>query len=147
MRVKLVHPLVMFSFNLTNLKGISTTSFDFNCNPGYIFMYSLDDIINAAETNTIEQKIHIHTNWVKKFKNMYLNFPFFLNWNKIWVFLLFRKVFRGYDCRTVSSRGFFWKSGWFSLLIRESYPLVKSPNRFHIGVNSCGYLVSKCLGM
>ena len=67
----------MFSFNLTNLKGISTTSFDFNCNPGYIFMYSLDDIINAAETNTIEEKIHIHTNWVKKIHKYVFNFPFF----------------------------------------------------------------------
>ena len=44
------------------LKGISTTSSEFSFIPGYIFLYILDDMINAKETNNIEQKIHIHTN-------------------------------------------------------------------------------------
>ena len=52
-------------FGQTYLKGISTTSSEFSFIPGYIFLYILDDIINATETNNIEQKIHIHTNWEK----------------------------------------------------------------------------------
>ena len=34
-----------------------------------------------------------------------------------------------------------------SLLILKFYTLVKRPNRFHIGVNSKGCLVSQCFGM
>ena len=44
------------------LKGISTTSSEFSFIPGYIFLYILDDMINATETNNMEQKMHIHTN-------------------------------------------------------------------------------------
>ena len=46
----------------TNLKGISTTSLEFNFISGYIFLYNLDDIVNATETSNMEQNIHIHTN-------------------------------------------------------------------------------------
>ena len=44
------------------LKGISTTSSEFSLISGYIFLYILDEIINATETNNMEQKIIIHTN-------------------------------------------------------------------------------------
>ena len=47
------------------LKGISKTSSEISFMSGYIFLYILDDIINATETNKMEQKIHIHTNWEK----------------------------------------------------------------------------------
>ena len=49
------------------LKGISTTSSELSFIPGYIFLYILEDMINATETNNMEQKIHIHTNWGKKY--------------------------------------------------------------------------------
>ena len=49
-------------FGQTNLKGISTTSFDCNFIFGYIFLYILDDIKNATQTNNMEQNIHIQTN-------------------------------------------------------------------------------------
>ena len=44
------------------LKGISTTSSDFSFIFGYIFLYILDDMINATETNNMEQKMNVHTN-------------------------------------------------------------------------------------
>ena len=49
-------------FAQKNLKGISTTSPEFSLISGYIFLYILDEIINATETNNMEQKIIIHTN-------------------------------------------------------------------------------------
>ena len=63
-------------FGQTYLKGISTTSSEFCFISGYIFLYILDDNINATETINIEQKINIHTNWEKihkyAFKFIYL---------------------------------------------------------------------------
>ena len=43
---------------------------------------------------------------------------------------------------------FIWKSIQFSFSLRivSISTLVKRPNRFHIGVNSLGYLVSQCRG-
>ena len=52
----------ILGFGKTYLRGISTTSSEFNFISGYIFLYILDDIINATETNNIEQNIIIHTN-------------------------------------------------------------------------------------
>ena len=55
-------------FGQTYLKGISTTSMEFSFIPGYIFLYILDEIMNATETNSMEQKIIIHTNWEINFQ-------------------------------------------------------------------------------
>ena len=53
----------ILGFGKTYLRGISTTSSEFNFISGYIFLYILDDIINAKETNNMEQNINIHTNY------------------------------------------------------------------------------------
>ena len=64
------------TFYITNLKGISRTSFECNFISGYIFLYILDDIKNATLTNNMEQNIHIQTNWVEKFTNIHFELVF-----------------------------------------------------------------------
>ena len=69
------------TFYITNLKGISRTSFECNFISGYIFLYILDDIKNATLTNNMEQNIHIQTNWVEKFTNLHFELVFI--WDSI----------------------------------------------------------------
>ena len=64
--IRQTEPKHQKTFYITNLKGISTTSFECNFIFGYIFLYILDDIKNATQTNNMEQNIHIQTNWVEK---------------------------------------------------------------------------------